>query len=175
MSSPGFCLASATSSASVFGPSPGRTSRIDGEFGDAADLREILDRIVRQVRIEPGRDRQRGVGQQQGVAVGRGAHHDRGPGGAARPAAVLDDDRLAELLGQFLRDQARRNVREGAGCERHHDADHLVGPIGLRKAAPPAASGDSAAPTSRLRRFMVVMRVSSDIDLRCGRGRPATA
>ena len=44
--SPGFCFASATRSASVRGPSPGRTSRIDGEFGDPADLRQIAHRIV---------------------------------------------------------------------------------------------------------------------------------
>ena len=104
--SPGFCFGERDELGERSRPKPGPHQQDRRRVGDAADLREVLDRIVRQVRIKPRRNRQRGVGQEQRVAVRRRANHQRGTGGAARAATVLDDHRLAELFGQLLRDAA---------------------------------------------------------------------
>jgi hypothetical protein len=69
--------------------------------------------------------------QHQRVAIGRRA---RGLGGADHAACarlVVDHDRLAERLGQFLAKGARGDVGAGAGGERHDQADWSVRPVRL--------------------------------------------
>src|SRR5262249_18045076 len=51
---------------------------------------------------------------------------------AARARPVLDHDLRAGAFGQFLRQQANRDVGKTSGAERDHDADRTVGVGGLR-------------------------------------------
>ena len=86
--------------------------------------REILARIVTGVGIERRVDRERaGIGQQDGVAVGRGLCDRTGRDRAAGAAAVLDHDLLSERLAHPLGHQARQRVIAAAGRERHHQRD----------------------------------------------------
>ena len=56
------------------------------------------------------------------MAVGRALCHDAGADGAARAAAVLDDERFRELLGELVGDEAADDVGGAAGREADHDA-----------------------------------------------------
>ena len=135
VNSPGFCFAERDQLGERVHAEARAHQQHRGRIRDAADLHEVAHRIVGQLRIDRGRDRQRDVGEQQRVAVRLRAHDRLRAGGAARAAAVLDDDRLAELLGQFVGEQPRRDIGEGAGRERHDDADRPVRPVGLSEGA----------------------------------------
>ena len=63
---------------------------------DEADRRECRLRNVGKIALERGRGRESHVIDQQGVAVGVGAHHAASADGAARTAGILDRDLLAE-------------------------------------------------------------------------------
>jgi hypothetical protein len=69
--------------------------------------------------------------RQHGVAVGIGARHQPGADRAAGAAAVLHDDRLAELMRQRLEHDARHDVDRAARRERDDGADLFRRP-GLR-------------------------------------------
>ena len=56
------------------------------------------------------------------MAVGRRLGDDVGTYRAARAAAVIDDDRLAQRFAQANRDDARDDVVGAPWCERHHQA-----------------------------------------------------
>ena len=91
---------------------------------DQADRREILARVVADIRIERRIDRVRaGAAEAERVAVGRGlrdlARRDR----AARAALVLDHDLLAERLAHLLGDDARHHVVAAAGRIRDDQRD----------------------------------------------------
>ena len=86
-----------------------------------------------------GRDHQRGV------AVLRTFRDDVARDGAAGAGLVLDDDALAEHLGQRIGDHARRNIGAAAGAEADHDADRPRRPL-LR------SSGESREAGERHRR-----------------------
>ncbi|MNV61596.1 hypothetical protein D3C71_1541090 [compost metagenome] len=100
--------------------------------GQQRDGREVLDRVVRNARIQRRVDAMRaGGGQQQRVAVRRGRGHLLGGDGAVGAALVLDDDALAQRLARFRRDRARQDVRRAARRVRHDQRDGF-GRIGLR-------------------------------------------
>jgi hypothetical protein len=67
---------------------------------------------------------------QQRVTVGRLLEDFGGTDRRAGASLVLDDERLAELDGELLRDDAPDDVRGAARTERHDDANRLVGPVG---------------------------------------------
>ena len=98
------------------------------QVGDEDDRREILHRVVRQAGVEVRADAVGGDGiQQQRVAVGRRLGDVVRRDGAAGAAAVADDDRLAQRIGQLAADQAGDEIRRAAGRHRHHQRDDLAG------------------------------------------------
>src|SRR5262245_14282294 len=71
--------------------------------GDEADRREIPARIVADIVVERRIDRERaGAAEPECVAVGRCLGDLTGGDAAARAAAILDDDLLAERLAHLL-------------------------------------------------------------------------
>ena len=66
---------------------------------------------------------QRQVREQQRVAIGQGLRHQVGAEHAGRSGAIVDDDRLAEILGQLQPDNAADDVGAAPGRERHHQTD----------------------------------------------------
>jgi len=101
---------------------------------ELADRHEILERIIGQIAVERGIDRDRGRGEQERVAVGRGARRDRHAGIAAAAAAVVDDDGLAEGFLERHRDDARDDIGRPARRERHDQGDRPFGIGGVRDA-----------------------------------------
>ena len=79
------------------------------------------------------RVRHRAVAGDQRVAIGCALGHEIGADDAARARFVVNDDALAELLAQALRDQTRVDVARSACGERQHQPDRLVGPGALRQ------------------------------------------
>jgi hypothetical protein len=67
----------------------------------------------------------------QGIAVGRRAHHEFGAEVAAGAGLVVDHELLLEALGELLRHGARQDVGGAAGGEGHHHLDR-PGRIGRR-------------------------------------------
>ena len=89
------------------------------------DAVEILDRIERQLAVEPRHVGQAAVRQQQRVAVGRRFRDRVHADDAAGAAAVVDHDGLAEARGQRRAQHARDGADRAAGRERHDQADRF--------------------------------------------------
>jgi hypothetical protein len=93
---------------------------------DERDRREILDRIVPELRVCGRRDHVRaGSAHREGVPVGRRARRDFGADGAARAAAIVDDHLLAERFGHALADEPRDDVGRSARRKRDDEADRF--------------------------------------------------
>ena len=112
-----------------------RQRRIDdqhaGLASDERNRREVVDRIVGELRVERGAD---GVGlrrEQQRVAVRRGAGDDLGADRGAGAGLVLDDELLPEAFAELLRDHAHRPV-DRATRRKRHDHFHRVRRVVLR-------------------------------------------
>ena len=104
-----------------------RQRRIDHQHerdrGDQRDRGEILDRIVRQLLVDGGIERQRRARRrEQGVAVGRRARDIGGAGRGALAGAVLDDEGLAQAPLEAARQEARQRVGSPARRIGHDDA-----------------------------------------------------
>jgi hypothetical protein len=96
--------------------------------GGARDRREVFQRGVGQLAVQRGVDHHHaGVGQHQGVAVGRGFHHVLRAHGAAGAGLVVDHDGLAQHGLQAFGQQAGMLVQRAAGRKADHDADGLFG------------------------------------------------
>src|SRR5262249_59602267 len=67
-----------------------------------------------------------GPPQRRRVAVGLWGCDHLGAMASAGPDMIFDDDTLADLRGQRLRDQPRRNVGRSARRERHDDLDEAI-------------------------------------------------
>jgi hypothetical protein len=81
-----------------------------------ADVAEVLQRIVRQLRIQARVHAERAtIGDQDRVAIGHCLGDGVGPERAIGARLVVDDDRLAERLAHLLRERARRQVGAAAG------------------------------------------------------------
>ena len=88
--------------------------------------REILLRIVFDLLVQDRLDHESRACEQQRVAIGR---RDRGRLGANRRAAaglVVDDDRLAKLALQLLRQQPHHDVIRRPRRVGHDDPDRLA-------------------------------------------------
>ncbi len=113
----------------------GRRIRHQQDFADLRhhrDRRKILFTVVRQAGVERGIGRMARKHHQQGVAVGVGHRGRPCSDRAAGARAVLDHDRLAELIGNALADQPRQNIGYAARAGRHDHPDRAGG-IVLRR------------------------------------------
>ena len=93
---------------------------------------EILDRIVRHLGVEAGIYDEAGADRHDGVAVRGHARDLAGRGVAARAADVLDEELLAESVGELLRHDARDDVGRTAGGKADDHA-HRPARIALRR------------------------------------------
>ena len=99
--------------------------------GDAADRRKILVRVVGEALVQRPVDRHvRGV--KDGVAVGRRARDVLVRDVATRAGLVLDDHRLAEVLGELVGREARQEIARAARRIADHELQRL-GWIRLRR------------------------------------------
>jgi len=96
-----------------------------------ADRLEIPDCVVRDPCIEAGVGNESGAGEEQRVTVFRRFANRFGPDVAVGAAAIFDNERLAEVFGEFGGQEAAGAVDAAAGREGHHDA-HGAGRIMLR-------------------------------------------
>ena len=95
---------------------------------DPADRLEVLARIEPDVVVERRADAERaGVDQRDHAAVGRTLGDHPHADGAARAAAVVDDDRLAERFAELVGKDARDDVGAAARRERHDHGDRARG------------------------------------------------
>jgi hypothetical protein len=93
---------------------------------DAADRREIVDRIVRQLRIDRRRQHMGGhAADGDGVAVIRRRRDHLRAERAGRAGVVLDVDALPERLAHPVGEQPPDHV--AAGCIRQQHADLVRG------------------------------------------------
>src|SRR5205823_13907403 len=90
------------------------------------DRREILDWIVRELRIERGIDpvRRRRT-EEQRVAIRRRLRNELGADRSGRTGAVVDDNRLSETVGELLTDRTRDQIERTARGEGRYQADGL--------------------------------------------------
>src|SRR6516165_1316786 len=93
--------------------------------------REVLDPVVRKIRVERRADRIGLRSEQQRVAVWRSFRDDVGAYRRAGARLVLDDDTLAQPPAESVGDETRRSVDRAAGRKRYHDAHRPRG-IGRR-------------------------------------------
>jgi hypothetical protein len=90
------------------------------------DRREVVDRVVRQLRIERRRMREACIRpEEQRVTVGRRLRHEVRADGAGSASAVLDEDRLPPQFLQLGGHDAAVDVRRAAGWEGHDHAHRL--------------------------------------------------
>src|SRR6218665_456646 len=94
--------------------------------GELRHGRKVFIQLVAEVFEERGADRMRSGCQHQRVAIGRAARRPLGPRVAARAGPVVDDELLAGLLRQLLRQHARHDIRCAARRVRHDQPDRLV-------------------------------------------------
>ena len=105
----------------------------DGAARYQADRRKGALRVVREIAIQCGRDGERArAAVKERVAVRRRLCGGGRADGAASARAVVDDDGLAESLGELLADEAADDVGRPARRERHDEMDRLRG-IALRR------------------------------------------
>jgi hypothetical protein len=109
--------------------------RLDGH---QRDRNEIALHVELHLGYEVQRDH-RVRGEQQRVAIGRGARHLAGADGAGGAGPVLDHHLLAKAAGEPLGHRARREIRRAARRIRHDEAHRPLGPplgswLGLRRA-----------------------------------------
>src|SRR5208282_5831152 len=89
---------------------------------DAADRRDIADKIEGEIGVKRRVDHVRRSDQEQRVAVGRRTHDCRRGDIAAGAGPILDDEWLAKSLRQRLTEQARDDVRRAPGIKADDEA-----------------------------------------------------
>ena len=97
-----------------------------------ANRLEIANRVETELVEERGVDRVVGADHEQRIAVRRAADDSFGRDVAAGARAILDDELLAELVGQGLHDEARQDVDRLPGGKADDEA-HRLRWIGLRR------------------------------------------
>jgi len=65
------------------------------------------------------------IGENDRIAIGGRFGSDRRADGSARSGAVIDDHRLLQRLGEFLRNHPRHDVGSPSRGLRHDEADCL--------------------------------------------------
>jgi hypothetical protein len=92
--------------------------------GDAGDWRKILHGVVRAV-LDQALIRRVGLigAEHEHIAIGFSARHGLGADDARSAGAIFNDDRLIEIAGSFLCDQARQSIDWSARRVGHDDGD----------------------------------------------------
>jgi hypothetical protein len=94
--------------------------------GQVGDRNEIGQRLVGELRVRGGIDRVRRDGRDaQRVSVRRRLRDEVGADAAAGPGAIVDDDRLPELLRELVGDEPRDDVGRATRRERNDEPDRL--------------------------------------------------
>ena len=109
-----------------------RERRIDREEElvgrHARDRHQVPEWIEAHLGIDVRVDGDQAVGtEQQGVAIGRRLRHLVAGDVAVGAGAVFHHHRLAQALGELLRQQAGGDVGGAARRDRHHDLDRILG------------------------------------------------
>ena len=91
--------------------------------GDAGEILHVVERRGRNCRQDDVRRRHR----EQRVAVGRGPRHALSRNRAARAGPIFRDHRLFQGRGEFLADDAGRQIDSASRREADHHANGLVG------------------------------------------------
>src|SRR5215510_11813870 len=107
----------------------------EGCVNDASDRRDVADEIEIELVVERRIDRVGRSDQEERVAVCRRAHDRFGTNIAARARPVLDDEWLAQPLGQPLTHRTGDEVVSAARRD-WHDQTHRPRRIGLRESEP---------------------------------------
>jgi hypothetical protein len=103
-----------------------------------------VSRFERQVLVKRGGDRVVGSDEQQRVAVRRGGDRGRNRNIAARAGAVLDDELLAQAIGQPLAHDARGGIDRAARGEAVQEMHWVVWKVASRRRrAQPAETNDT--------------------------------
>src|SRR6185436_5579982 len=92
-----------------------------------SDRRQVAQRVVGQPGIQRRVHGEADVVDENGVAVRRRLRHGLRSYGAPGAAAVIDDDLLAQVFAQTLRQQAPDDVVAAAGGERDDQTYRLRG------------------------------------------------
>jgi DNA-binding transcriptional LysR family regulator len=117
----------------------------EGRARDEADRRQVLHRVVRQLRVERRIDREVArLAEDDRVAVGRRLGRLVDAEVAAGAGLVVDDEGPAGLGRDALRHLAGDDVGAAAGRERHEHADRLGG-VGLREGEAAGEGGGGPA------------------------------
>src|SRR6266404_409506 len=94
--------------------------------GDEGDRREILERIIENLLLQGGADRQRaGARDRDGVTIRLGLSHIIGPERTARAGTIVDDDQLPEQLLHLLAKDASDDVVRPARREGYNEPYRL--------------------------------------------------
>ena len=129
---PGLARMYSTSSRSELTGSSFLTIVTFGTLPITRDRHEVLG-LVGQLLVEAAVDRERpGRRDEQRVPVGFGLRRQIGADVAAGAGLLLDDDRLAPLRLQLVGGDARQDVVDAAGRERHDELDRLARKRALR-------------------------------------------
>ena len=129
------------------------------------DRHEVLLRIVGELADEQRADRQqRGVDDEQRVAVRRRRRDHGGRDAAVAAGAVLHHHRLADAILQALRQQARGGVRHAARRVGHDELDGLarIRRLAVRRPRQAGRSSDAARPSQDSARDRVIGSSSED-------------
>src|SRR6266702_586580 len=98
------------------------------KLADGRDRREIRDDIIGRILAQDRNPQHGGTSaKQDGVAVRCGFRHHLAPNCGLGAGSVFHHYRLAESLGERLRDDAGHGVRGPSGGKRHDDANGLRG------------------------------------------------
>src|SRR6516162_1377577 len=84
------------------------------DANNASNRRDVAEKRETKVVVKRRVDRRRRVNHEECVAVWRRLHDYLGSDIGSRARPILDDERLAEALGELLADQARDNVGSAA-------------------------------------------------------------
>ena len=157
----------------------GRHQQHAGGIGHMRDRREILLDVVGQARHQMRRNRMRAArGEQQRRAIRSRLHAFGRTNRAARTGLVVDDELLAQILRNALRDHARNQIGRTARRKRHDHAHRLARPrigggVGKRRRTAQRTSSHqctdhrTTAPLPRCKRlvhgFLVLSRKKASI------------
>jgi hypothetical protein len=98
---------------------------LDG--GEPCNRREILRRVVGELRIQRRADRDSRRRDDDGIAVRRGLRRHAQRQVAAGARTIVRNEVLPHLLGEFLPDNAAHDVAGRAGGERQDHSDRFGG------------------------------------------------